>query len=437
LRGEYLYAAEGKGGMRVYDVASIANKGVSQRILTAPFGPMGQDTHIPSKNATCVAMATNQPIHVPRNQGELMRVTNQEQPFHPIYSYAVITDSEEGLILTENTTFTDGDPLNNFLSRAVTWNENKILKGARHVTMAGHILYIAAEAGVVVLDLDDPLKPQLVTVIPLTDARATAVQFRYLFVTTAKGMEVVDVTVPQRPRLTGAVIPLKDAQRVYLARTYAYVAAKQEGLVIIDVENPEKPFLYERFTAGGTLNDARDVIIGTTNATAYAYVADGVNGLKIVHLTAPDRQPNFYGFTPDPKPVVIASHKTPTPAISLSKGLDRDRGVDETGHQMAVFGRIGSRPFSLAEQRKLYLDDKLVPWFVTDEVKMSDFRPGPTGVRPKPATPANLLDPKTEHPSPSAAPRGQGPTVSPLPKLGPRQPGDMPSPLRRPVNSGP
>jgi len=444
LRGEYLYAAEGPGGMRVYDVASVANKGVSQRILTAPFGPMGHDTHIPSKNATCVAMATNQPIHVPRNEGELMRVTNQEQPFHPIYRYALISDAVEGLILTENSTFTDGDPLNNFLSRAVTWNENNILKGAKHLTVAGSIIYVAADAGVVVLDLDDPLKPKLLTVIPMTDARATALQFRYLFVTTARGLEIVDVTLPEKPKQTGALIPLKDAQRVYLARTYAYVAAKAEGLVIIDVENPEKPFIYERFTADGTLNDARDVIVGTTNATAYAYVADGVNGLKVVHLTAPDRQPNFYGFTPDPKPILIATHRTPSPALSLSKGLDRDRGVDETGHQMAVFGRIGSRPFTLAEQRKLYLDDKLQPWFVTDEVRLSDFRPGPTGARPKPgqlslpqgtvgATPAR----SGEHPSPSAAPRTQSPAVTPLPKLGPRKPDDMPSPLRRPVSTTP
>ena len=36
LRGEYLYVAEGAGGMRVYDVAGIANKGISQRIVSAP-----------------------------------------------------------------------------------------------------------------------------------------------------------------------------------------------------------------------------------------------------------------------------------------------------------------------------------------------------------------------------------------------------------------
>jgi hypothetical protein len=42
VRGEYLYAAEGSRGLRVYDVASIANKNVSLRVLTAPFSPLGR-----------------------------------------------------------------------------------------------------------------------------------------------------------------------------------------------------------------------------------------------------------------------------------------------------------------------------------------------------------------------------------------------------------
>ena len=39
LRGEYLFVSEGDEGMQVYDVAGIANKGISQRIITAPFSP--------------------------------------------------------------------------------------------------------------------------------------------------------------------------------------------------------------------------------------------------------------------------------------------------------------------------------------------------------------------------------------------------------------
>ena len=119
LRGEYMYVAEGRGGFRVYDVASIANKGVSERILTAPFSPLGHDTHVDTRNATCMALPTNQPIAPTRSTPELREI-NQEQPFLPIYNYAVITDAEEGLILVNVNTLADGEFRNNKLRRAVT-----------------------------------------------------------------------------------------------------------------------------------------------------------------------------------------------------------------------------------------------------------------------------------------------------------------------------
>ena len=97
----------------------------------------------------------------------------------------------------------------------------------------------------------------------------------------------------------------------YVARTYAYVAAGNEGLVIVDVEKPGGACAcYQRFTADGTLNDARDVIVATTNASLFAYVADGKNGLKVLQLTSPESQPKFYGFSPEPKPQLIASYAT-------------------------------------------------------------------------------------------------------------------------------
>lgn len=41
-------------------------------------------------------------------------------------------------------------------------------------------------------------------------------------------------------------------------------------------------------------------------------------------------------------------------ANSVSRGLDRDRIVDETGGQTVVFGRRGSRPFHLAEMAPFF-----------------------------------------------------------------------------------
>ena len=365
LRGEYLYVAQGSKGFEVYDVASIANKGFSQRLISAPFSPLGQDTHLGTKNATCVALPTTQPIHPDRNDAYMQDV-NLEQPFHPIYNYALITDAEEGLILTDVNTLSDGEPRNNFLERALTWNEGGILDGARHLTMAGYYVYVVTDAGIVVLNLDQPMKPKVAATIPLEGARASAIQFRYLFATTDAGLQVVDVTDPEAPRVTDAVVPLVNARKIYPVRTYAYVAAGEDGLAIVDIENPEQPKLLQRFTADGQIKDAWDVQVGGAYASLFAYVADGKAGLKVVQLMSPESQPNFYGFSPVPKPELIAWYPTARPAMALSEGLHRDRGVDETGGQMAVFGRIGSRPFTLEEQQSFYLNDEGEPWFVED-----------------------------------------------------------------------
>ncbi|MGI9271089.1 MAG: multiheme c-type cytochrome [Woeseiaceae bacterium] len=368
LRGEYLFAAAGKKGLVVYDVANVANKGFSQRIVTAPFAKGGHDSVVNSEHASCVALPTNQPVHPPRNEGELMRVTNQEQAFHPIYNYAFTTDLIEGLIVVDVTTFADGDINNNFLKRAAVWNPDNVLAGARHITIGGYYAYITSDRGLVIVNLDQPESPALVAVVPLDDARASALQFRYLFVTDRRGLHVVDVTDPANPDfLEAASIPMADAQRVYVARTYAYVAAGADGLAIIDLWSAEQPKLLRYFNAGGQIRDTHDVVVGSTNASLFAYLADGVAGIRVVQLTSPDSQPNFYGFSPEPQPELIATYKTSSAALSLSKGLDRDRGVDESGGQIAVFGRKGSRPLTLEEMQKLYLDDQGNPWYVEDE----------------------------------------------------------------------
>lgn len=368
LRGEYLFAAAGDKGLQVYDVAGIANKGISQRIISAPASKLGQDTSISSANATCVSLLTTQPIAPYRNEGELMRVENQEQPFHPIYNYALVTDSVEGLILTDVNTLSDGEPRNNFLERAVTWNEGGVLDGARYLTVGGHYAYIMATAGMVIVDLDEPLKPKHVATVPLNDARGVYLQFRYAFVTDADGLKVIDVTEPTNPKLVeNNTIQLANAHNISLARTFAYVAAGSDGIVVVDVTNPEKMKEYSRFNDG--LVDARDVVIASTNASLFAYVADGPGGLKVVQLTSPDSQPRYYGFSPDPVPEMIASFPTDKPALSLSRGLERDRAVDETGGQVAVFSRLGSGPLSESDMRRLYLDKSGKPWFVKDELE--------------------------------------------------------------------
>jgi hypothetical protein len=243
------------------------------------------------------------------------------------------------------------------------------------VTLAGNYAYITTDAGLAVLDLSTPLEPKVTAQLPLSDARASAVQFRYLWVTNAEGVSLFDITNMAQPvPVPAGTVRIANARKIYLARTYMYVAAKQDGLVIVDVTRPAAPVVWPGLTFDGKLNDAEDVIVASTNASLFAYVADGRNGIKVLQLTSPDN-PGLYGFSPKPTPELIAWAKTPSPAIALSKGLDRDRAVDESGGQIAVFGRLGSRPFTRPEMEKLFLNSKGQVYKVRDEVDQAAWRP--------------------------------------------------------------
>jgi hypothetical protein len=96
------------------------------------------------------------------------------------------------------------------------------------------------------------------------------------------------------------------------------------------------------------------VKIAMTNASLFAYVADGRNGLRILQLTSPETMPTYAGFSPRPQPTLIATFKTGGEALAISKALDRDRAADESGNQIAVFGRRGARPFTMEEVERMF-----------------------------------------------------------------------------------
>ncbi|HWN95146.1 MAG TPA: hypothetical protein VNT99_08945, partial [Methylomirabilota bacterium] len=412
LRGEYLYTANGEDGFEVFDVANIDNKGFSERIVSTPVSPLGQRTRIDTQYATSVTLPstlgidplrlTNPPISKveidPQNRpGRMVDVYtgNEEQPISLIYAWVFITDREEGLVMTTVGTLVDGNPDNNFLDQkpeaTIRFNPGGKLTGAMHSYMGGTNLYVVGKNGLFVLSLSNTqlVAPTLIGELPtevgrgvltaprraedsppyqrLVNPKHIAVQFRYAFVCDDEGLKVVDISNPSQPKLVpGAFVPLMQAGRLYVARTYAYVPNGAEGLAIIDIENPEKPKLDQMFNAGGALNDSRAVQIGSVNASMFALVADGRNGLRVLQMISPDTVPGHMGFSPRPNPKLIATYPTHGAAVAVSRGLDRDRVVDETGNQTVVFGRRGSRPFNLGEMQKFLRHSDGTPYRVED-----------------------------------------------------------------------
>lgn len=385
-RGEYLYAACGEGGLRIFDIAFIDHKGFAERILTAPVSPLGQRFYVKTEFATAVAAPTT----IAPDPTRTHRFENQEQEIHPLYGYIYVADRYEGMILVGAATLLDGNPTNNFLERELTFNPDGILNGAKGITIVGTYAYVCCDAGLVVVDINDPKCPVVVNVLGapfLHDVKAVQVQFRYAFVCDAEGVKVLDVTNLAHP-IPVASVALEDAHNIYVARTYAYVAAGHEGLVILDVQNPEQPRVDQVYDAGGCINDLHDVKLGITNVSEFAYLADGKNGLRVVQLTSPET-PGNDGFSPRPTPQLVATYKFKHGghALAISKGIDRDRAVDEAGNQIAVFGRVGARPFNLAEQRRLFLHpgeawlERGGVWHVTDDPHDSLYQASPYGLK--------------------------------------------------------
>ena len=380
-RGEYLYAAMGKGGLRVYDIANIDDKDISQRTITAPVSPLGQHFYVPTKYAMAVATPTTLGVDPLRTH----RPENEEQPIHLIYGFLYVADKQEGLVVIGDPNFQsrspgvgtllDGDPSNNFLKRALAFNPNGALKGARRISIVGTYAYVLCDAGLAVVNLDNPLKPELVAQIGapfLIDPHAIAVQFRYAFIVDRWGLKVLDITHLDHPvPVDGPAVHIEDARNIYVARTYAYVSAGKQGVAIVDIERPEQPKLDQVFNANGVMNDVNDVKLGMVSSELFAYVADGKNGLRVVQLFSPSDNPNFSGFSPHPTPRLIASRRTSGPALAISKGIDRDRGVDESGNQLAVLGRRGARPFNLQEMQRMYLRNGKL-YTVSDEPPKAD-----------------------------------------------------------------
>ena len=407
-RGEYLYTAMGKDGFRIYDIANLDDKDFSERMITAPVSPLGQRFYVKTKYAMAVATPTTLGVdplrhQFPQNEEQHMLGANPPNLNYLMYGFLYVADREEGLVVVGDPhlskpkykvpgvgTLLDGDPTNNYLVRLPGFNPDNKLHGARRITIAGNYAYILCDRGLEVVDLHDPTKPEITAEIGapfLNEPKGLAVQFRYAFVVDKDGLKVLDVTHLEKPvpvptdpiRLKDGRNILDDARNIYVARTYAYISGGKEGMVIVNVEQPEHPVLDQVFNAGGAMNDVNDIKIGMVSAEAFAFVADGKNGLRVVQILTPIAHDeggkpvyneSYSGFSFHPEPKLIGTRKTDGPALAISKGIDRDRAVDESGNQLAVFGRRGARPFNLEEMRRFYLrDDKL--YTVTDDL------PGP------------------------------------------------------------
>ena len=115
----------------------------------------------------------------------------------------------------------------------------------------------------------------------------------------AAGLQVVNVTHRQVPRIVGSLDTPGNANDVRVVGNRAYIADGAAGLQIIDVSDPVRPALLGSVDTPG---EAQDVVVSGTRA----YVADGASGLQIIDVSNPSA------------PAILGSLDTP----GIAKGVD-------------------------------------------------------------------------------------------------------------------
>ncbi len=99
------------------------------------------------------------------------------------------------------------------------------------------------------------------------------------------------IELTRGPVLVAQTSTVGSAQDIFVVGKYAYVAAGEMGLQILDISNPYKPNLLGGFDSAGS---AQGVFVRGN----YAYLADGKEGLRVVDITDPKSPKETGGLAP-------------------------------------------------------------------------------------------------------------------------------------------
>jgi hypothetical protein len=141
-----------------------------------------------------------------------------------------------------------------------------------------------------IIDVSNPADPRLVE--EKTDWRyehptAIYVKRDYAYIAKKGGLYIMDVSDPRNPyRIGRCAIPDTHWYRgdIKIRGKYAYLASGKKGLAVVNISNPESPFLVGGFeTVGPSQHDG--IATGLVIEGNHAYVSYGNNGLQVVDIS--------------------------------------------------------------------------------------------------------------------------------------------------------
>ena len=312
LEGNLLYIADAVEGLIVIDVADPENPQLKSRFRTSgaldldiegtllclALGENGikiLDISDREKIVLIASYDTNFAAGVDLSKsfafvadGEAgLKVIDISNPAHPVQFETFEAEDARGITVRENYVFlADASGLLR-IRILIQGNSFQVASyetdgRAYSVTIAGNSAYIADhQQGVKLVDVSDPaaLSNETPAAAFKTDfAEAIAIKGNLAFVADGKGgVKIIDKALNN---LIGVFETPGHSYDIVVQDDKAYVAMGSEGLVILDVKDPEKPLALGSFPSWA----ARDLAL----QDSLVYLADSSRGLLVIDISEPD-----------------------------------------------------------------------------------------------------------------------------------------------------
>ena len=158
-------------------------------------------------------------------------------------------------------------------------NSDSFASPVKGVAVSGDYAYVAdGAAGLIVVDVSDPVFPKQITSLPMANACGVAISGSRAYVAGGTaGFFVVDISDPAQPVIAGSCNMA--CTTVSIADSRAYVSNGAAGVGIADISDPTRPRQI------GWYNDG-EVATGIAASGRYAYAVYQTAGLQIIDVSS-------------------------------------------------------------------------------------------------------------------------------------------------------
>lgn len=292
--GEYLFVSAANSGLRIY---SLADPEAPSLVASLPTAGLAEWVTIQGTRAfVCCSTGGLDvlDISVPSAPVPLGHIGSLGMTFHVALSgtTALVSEAFGGLRLVDVS-----DPA--AMNQLAVWDLSE--ESSVGLWVEGSYAYVPRYAeGLAVLDVSTPTTPSQVGLWlnPRRTLTGVAISGGVAYVTNPwRGLYTVDTTTPNSPVLLGEFTGRR-GYHVAVSGNYAYLAAIEDGLAVLDVSDPAHP---NEVGICDTPGSARWVDL----ALPYAYIADMDGGLRILDVSSPS------------SPVEVGQLATPEAALGI------------------------------------------------------------------------------------------------------------------------